>query len=135
MTSIAIDIDKDPDVQLRIDTFSVPTEARPEFEAAMQRSVALLETQPGFRGHLAFEKTTGSSPFNIVTIAVWQSREAVANAVSKVQAHYQSIGYDPRATTARLGISADVANYYAPMRGQSSVAQPGDEVNRTSHRM
>ena len=115
MTPLTIDADTHPDVQLRIDSFTVPAAARAEFEAAMHRSAALLETLPGFLGHLAFEKTSGSSAFNIVTIAVWQSREAMASAVSRVQAHYQSIGYNPRATAERLGITAEIDNRYAPL--------------------
>jgi heme-degrading monooxygenase HmoA len=114
MTSL-IDLDKDPDVHIRLDSYCVPAEARAEFEAGVQRSVALLETLPGFRAHLALAKESGGSAFNIVTIAVWQSREAMANAVSRVQAHYQRLGYDPRESAARLGITADVGNSYVPM--------------------
>jgi enamine deaminase RidA (YjgF/YER057c/UK114 family) len=115
MTPLLIDLDKDPDLQLRIDSYSVPAEARAEFEAGMQRSLAFLETLPGFRGHLACEKAGGASTFNIVTIAVWQNREAIANAVNEVQAYYARIGYDPRERAARLGITADIGNHYVPI--------------------
>lgn len=115
MTSL-IDLDKDPDVHIRLDSYRVPAEARAEFEAGVQRSVALLETLPGFRAHLALAKESAGSAFNIVTIAVWQSREAMANAVREVQAYYQRIGYDPRESAAHLGITAEVGNYYVPIR-------------------
>lgn len=114
MTSLS-DLDKDPDVHIRLDSYCVPNEARAEFEAGVQRSVAFLETLPGFRAHLALAKESGGSAFNIVTIAVWQSSEAIANAVTKVQAYYQRIGYDPREAAARLGITAEVGNYYVPL--------------------
>jgi heme-degrading monooxygenase HmoA len=120
MTPLLIDFDKDPDVQLRIDSYSVPAEARAEFEAGMQRSVAFLETLPGFRGHLACEKASGGSAFNIVTIAVWQNSDAIANAVSEVQAHYARSGYDPRARATQLGITADIGNHYVPITTVSS---------------
>lgn len=115
MTSLIINPQRNPGVQLRIDSFNVPAGARPEFEAGMQRSVAFLETLPGFRGHLAFEKTSGSSAFNIVTIAVWENASALANAVTEVQAYYARIGYNPRESAERLGITADTLNYYVPI--------------------
>ena len=114
MTSL-IDLDKDPDVHIRLDSYCVPAAARAEFEAGVQRSVALLETLPGFRAHLALAKESGGSAFNIVTIAVWQSSEAMANAITHVQAYYQRIGYDPRESAARLGITAEVGNDYVPI--------------------
>jgi heme-degrading monooxygenase HmoA len=69
---ITIDPDKYPDHQFRIDAFSVPEAARDEFEAAMNRNLAFLETVPGFLGHAVFEKADGPSTFNIVTIARWR---------------------------------------------------------------
>jgi hypothetical protein len=88
MTSL-IDLDRDPDVQNRLDSYHVPAGARAEFEADVKRSVVFLETLPGFRAHLALAKTSGPSAFNI---AVWQSGEAMANAIRQVKAHYDSIG-------------------------------------------
>jgi hypothetical protein len=61
MTPLIVDMGQDPDVQLRIDSYSVPAEAQAEFEVAIQGSVAILETLPGFRGHLAFKKASGGS--------------------------------------------------------------------------
>jgi hypothetical protein len=122
MTPFTIDVDADSDLQLLLDSYHVPAEARAEFVAGVQRSVSFLEALPGFRAHLAFEKVSGDSAFNIITIAVWQSREAVANAVGQVQAYYNRIGYDPRETVTRLGITADVGNYYAPIRAATSAA-------------
>jgi hypothetical protein len=132
MTPFTIDVDADSDLQLRLDSFHVPAEARPEFVAGVQRSVSFLETLPGFRAHLAFEKVSGDSAFNIITMAVWQSREAVANAVSQVQAYYERVGYDPRETATRLGITADVGNYYAPIRAASSAAVAAPSADHSS---
>jgi hypothetical protein len=121
MTPLLIDFEKDPDVQLRIDSYSVPAEARAEFEQGMQRSLAFLEALPGFRGHLACVKTSGGSTFNIVTIAVWQNSHAIANAITEVQAHYARIGYDPRVRSAQLGITADIGNHYVPMTADLAI--------------
>jgi heme-degrading monooxygenase HmoA len=110
---IAIDLDADPDLQFRIDNFSVPEEARAEFEQAMHRNLAFLETLPGFRGHLMFEKTDGPTAFNVATIAVWQSREAIEAAGAKVRAYYESIGFDAAALLSRLGIKGEMGNFRA----------------------
>lgn len=115
MASFTLDLDHDPNVQLRIDSFFVPDAARAEFEAVMQRNITFIKTQPGFRWHLAFEKASGNSTFNVVTIAVWESRAAIDNAVAEVRAFYASIGFNPHEFTTRLGITADIGSHYVPM--------------------
>lgn len=119
MTSL-IDLDKDPDVHIRLDSYCVSTEARAEFEAGVQRSVAFLETLRGFRAHMALAKKSGGSAFNIVTIAVWQSSEAMANAVTQVQAYYQRIGYDPRVSHSWLGATPRSPRFACAARTTSS---------------
>jgi heme-degrading monooxygenase HmoA len=115
MHPLTIDLDSNPDVQFRIDAFSVPAAAREEFDAAMRRNLAFLKTLPGFEGHMVFEKTSGPTSFGIVTIAVWKSPEAVTNAGEKVRAYYQSIGFDMQAMIARTGITASLGFYRAPL--------------------
>lgn len=114
MKPVTIDLQAHPHLQFRIDAFSVPAAARPEFEAAMHRNLAFLETLQGFQGHVAFEKTGGPSTFDIVTIAVWESPEAVASAGEKVRAYYQEIGFDMQAMIARWGVTASLGFYRAP---------------------
>jgi heme-degrading monooxygenase HmoA len=82
MPRITIDLQNEPDLHFRIDSFSVPDAARLEFEEAMHRNMAFIEKLPGFLGHLAFEKAGGPSTFNVVTIAVWGSRPASSELVS-----------------------------------------------------
>ena len=80
----------------------------------MRRNLAFLNTVPGFLGHMVFEKADGPSAFNIVTLAVWETREALDNAAAKVRAYYQSIGFDPPAELSRWGVRAELGNYRAP---------------------
>jgi heme-degrading monooxygenase HmoA len=110
---ITIDLETNPNLQFRIDNFFVPEGARAEFEQAMQRNLAFLKTLPGFRGHIVFEKTGGPTAFNVATMAVWQSREAVDAAGAKVRAYYESIGFDAAALMSRLGIKAELGNFHA----------------------
>jgi hypothetical protein len=110
---VTIDLLAHPELQLRIDAFTVPASSRAEFERAMERNFAFIKTLPGFMSHLVFEKTSGPTTFNIVTIAVWESPAAIAAAGEKVRAYYQSIGFDLPAELARLGITASLG-YYRP---------------------
>jgi heme-degrading monooxygenase HmoA len=115
MLPLTIDLHAHPNQQFRIDAFSVPAGARSEFEAAMHQNVAFLEKLPGFKGHMVFEKTSGPTTFDLVTIAVWESPEAMASAGEKVRAYYQSIGFDMRAMIARWGVTASLGYYRAPL--------------------
>ena len=115
---LTIDLLAHPDLQFRIDAFTVPAPSRAEFEALMHRNLAFIATQPGFMNHLVFEKTDGPTTFNLVTVAVWESREAIAAASSEVRAYYERIGFDMPAVLARLGITASLGYYRAPMGRQ-----------------
>jgi heme-degrading monooxygenase HmoA len=114
MPAIQIDLDENPNLYFRIDSFTVPDAARAEFVAAMRRNMAFIETLPGFRGHLVFEKTGGPTSFNLVTIAVWENSEAIEKAGVEVRAYYQKIGFDPPAMMARWGVKGELGNYLAP---------------------
>ena len=108
---LTIDLQAHPDLQFRIDAFTVPESSQDEFESNMHSNLAFIRTLPGFRGHLVFEKTNGPTNFNIVTIAVWENPEAIRAAGEKVHAHYQSIGLDLPATLTRLGVAASLGYY------------------------
>jgi hypothetical protein len=114
MRPVSIDLQAHPDLQFRIDGFSVPAESRGELEAAMRRNLAFLETLPGFLGHAVFERTSGESAFDLVTIAVWESPDAIEAAGEKVRAYYRSIGFDMRAALERWGVKASLGDYRAP---------------------
>jgi hypothetical protein len=117
-----------PGSQYRIDCFDVPTTARSEFEAAMHRNFAFIKTLPGFLWHFVFEKSSGPSRFNVVTIAAWESADAINNAVSAVRQYYQKIGFDPVAATAKWGVAGEIGQYESRDEG---LAQ-GHAINRSS---
>ena len=75
----------------------------------MHRNLTFLETLSGFINHVVFEKAGGPTTFDIVTIAVWESPEAIAAAGEKVRTYYHSIGFDLPAMLTRFGISASSA--------------------------
>ena len=115
---ITIDIQNNPNLHFRIDTFAVPDAAREEFEEAMRRNMAFIKTLPGFLGHVAFEKTGGPTTFNVVTIAVWESKEALDKAADEVRAYYRRIGFDGPAMLAQWGVKAEQGFFSAPREMQ-----------------
>lgn len=110
MTSTSTD-PSNPNLRFRIDGFSVPEAAREEFDAAMRRNLAFIRTLPGFREHLVFEKSGGSTTLNVVTIAVWESQEAIDRAGVHVREHYRAIGFDMPAALARWSVRAELGTY------------------------
>jgi heme-degrading monooxygenase HmoA len=114
MAPFIIDLEHHPELQFRIDNFNVPAAAREEFEAAMHRNLAFLQTLPGFLWHLAFEQTSGDSHYNLVTIAVWESPDALEKAGEAVRAYYQGIGFNLLAMLKQWGVAAERGNYHAP---------------------
>src|SRR5262245_65518761 len=111
MTPFPLDLAKRPALRFRIDSFSVPATARTEFEVAMRRNLRFIHTLPGFLSHVVFEKASGPSNFNIVTIAVWDSPEAIAKAAEAVRAYYAEIGFNPAEAMSQWGVSAEIGQY------------------------
>lgn len=111
---ITIDLERNPQLEFRIDSFQVPEAARPEFEEAMRRNLAFLHTLSGFLGHLAFVKTGGPTTFDVTTIAVWQDHQAIEAAGAQVREYYRRIGFDPAAAMTRWGVRAEIGSFRAP---------------------
>ena len=120
-------LDREPagnsDFIYRIDAFQVPEASRAEFEAAMNRSMAFLRTLPGCRGHQVFMKSAGPSHLDVITMATWESQEAVDRAGERVRAYYRGIGFDPAASMARWGVKAEIGYFRDPSsRGGAAAA-------------
>lgn len=108
---LTIDVQKYPDLQLRIDAFSVPEGARTGFAAATRRSQRFIRGLPGFLGQVTVERTGGRTSFDLITVAAWESREALMQATASARAYYQQIGFDPQAFTNAHGIAAEIGEY------------------------
>ncbi|WP_174489009.1 antibiotic biosynthesis monooxygenase [Myxococcus sp. CA040A] len=112
---LTIDLEQNPDIQFRIDRFSVPDAARPELEAAIHRSTQFLRTQPGFLGHIVLERRNDTSGYNLMTVAAWESPDALDKAGAEARAYYERIGVDVPAMLSRLGVKMERGNYHAPL--------------------
>ena len=95
----------------RVDKFAVPRAAREEFLQRVRETHQVLRQQPGFIRDTLLEQAAGPGRFNIVTIAQWQSQEAIDAARAAVAKAHAKSGFNPAETLARLGIDADIANY------------------------
>jgi hypothetical protein len=102
-----------PNFRYRIDAFQVPEGSRAEFEEAMNRSMRFLLTLPGCRGHAVFVKAAGPTRFDVITVATWESQEAIDRAGDRVRAYYRELGFDPAASMARWGVKAEIG-YFSP---------------------
>lgn len=102
---------QNPQLVYRIDKFVVPNSARCEFTEKVRSTHEFLRTLPGFIQDSVFEKTGGPGEFDFVTIAVWESAEAIEAARKAVMAKHEDIGFSPDEMFARLGIKADLVTY------------------------
>lgn len=97
----------------RVDKFVVPLAAREEFLSRVRATHHVLRRQPGFVRDLLLEQVAGPGRFNLVTIAEWDSQQAIDAARAVVAKAHSEAGFNPQETMARLGIEADIANYQA----------------------
>lgn len=95
----------------RIDKFVVPAEAKDEFVGRVRMTHAVLKSQPGFIQDLVLEQSAGPGQFNFVTLAEWESQEAIENAKVAVMAMHKETQFNAQEMFARLGIKADLGNY------------------------
>jgi heme-degrading monooxygenase HmoA len=102
---------QNPQRLYRIDKFKVPPSVRDQFLTRVRETHGFLSTLPGFVRHSVFEQSSGPGAFNFVTLAEWESAEALEGASKSVAARFEASGFNPQEARARLGIEADVAIY------------------------
>ena len=95
----------------RIDSFSVPQEARAAFMAQLAETQHLLTTQAGCLQNLVLEHESGANQFNMVTVVEWASPEAFAQAKQAMMAARRASGFDAQGFMHKLGVVANMANY------------------------
>jgi heme-degrading monooxygenase HmoA len=90
----------------RVDKFKVPASARAELLDQVEKTHHFLRVLPGFMQDAVLEQTEGPGQFNFVTIAIWESREAIEAARAAVTARHRDAGFNPQEMFSRLGIEA-----------------------------
>lgn len=88
-----------------IDTFVVPEAAKEALVEKDRESARYLRTLPGFVEGSIYEKTSGGSAHNVVTVAVWQDQAAFDNAQKSAAAEFQRVGFNPQEIISRLNVT------------------------------
>lgn len=94
-----------------IDKFLIPAAAKQEFYERMNINRNFIKKLPGFIEDAAYEYTDASGDLICVTVALWESNEALAKAKEAVQAEYKKQGFDAAEMLKRLNIVADRGVY------------------------
>jgi heme-degrading monooxygenase HmoA len=94
-----------------IDKFFVPAAAKQEFYERMRINRQFIKTLPGFVEDDAYEYTDSDGNLTCITIALWESNEALYNAKEAVQSEYRNRGFDPSEMFKRLKIVVDRGVY------------------------
>jgi Antibiotic biosynthesis monooxygenase len=95
----------------RIDTFSLPEAARPEFELRSAQTISLLRRQPGFVRDHWFEKVSGHGSVNLITMVEWEDEASIQSAAQVVRAMHSANGFDAADFVQRHGIIESKAVY------------------------
>jgi predicted ester cyclase len=94
-----------------IDKFLVPAAAKKEFYERMSINRNFIKKLPGFMEDVACEYTDNDGNLVCITVALWESREALNKAKEAVQAEYKKQGFDAAEMFKRLNIIADRGVY------------------------
>lgn len=90
-----------------IDQFIIPAGSFEEFNKRMHINRKFIRTLPGFINDEVYTSTDKDSNVNCITVALWESKEALAKAKEAVQAEYQKQRFDPAEMFKRLHIVAE----------------------------
>ncbi len=94
-----------------IDKFQVPAAAVPEFTQRMGYNRSFIRTLPGFIRDAVYTQTDTDGRLSIVTVAVWENKDALNRAKDAVLAEYQRIGFNPAEFYEKLHIVLDRGIY------------------------
>ena len=97
----------------RLDRFVVPPAAREEFLMRVNQTHEILRAQQGFVQDFLLERPGEDGAAIIVTMVEWDSQETVDRVVPIVQAAHREMGFSPKETIARLGVTAEIGVYQA----------------------
>ncbi len=94
-----------------VDIFVVPEESKPEFLEGAHGVQRFLKTLPGFVEGYLYEKRDQQGRCNYITVAVWESEEALESAKKATAAEFKKRDYDPQETRKKLKIESERAVY------------------------
>lgn len=95
----------------RLDRFVVPPAARDEFLTRVGQTHEILRRQAGFLQDFLLERPGEGGATIVVTMVEWESQDTVDRVVPIVQAAHREMGFNPKETIARLGVTAELGIY------------------------
>jgi len=97
--------------QIFIDKFIVPKDAYKEFIQRMNYNRNFIRKLSGFIEDAAYERNDENGNIIVVTVAIWESQDALTKAKEIVQVEYKRIGFNPVEMFTRLNINMDRGIY------------------------
>ncbi|MDJ1499707.1 ester cyclase [Xanthocytophaga agilis] len=94
-----------------IDKFFVPKAAKEEFHQRVVINRNFIKELPGFVKDVVYEHTDENGNLSCITVATWESQQALDHAKQVVQAEYKKEGFNPFDMFTRLGITMDRSVY------------------------
>lgn len=94
-----------------VDMFSVPTDKKDAFLAQTDIARDVVKQLDGFvEGH-TYELQGDAEQFNILTVVIWQDKQAYENARARVAHEYEQRGFNPLKTVQTMGVQMVRAIY------------------------
>jgi antibiotic biosynthesis monooxygenase (ABM) superfamily enzyme len=94
-----------------IDIFVIPEESKEVFLEKTRTAQSVIKALPGFIEGYVYVKSSGPSQYNVVTTAVWENEDAMANARTAIATSYEKIGFNPQTIMQELGVQVSRATY------------------------
>lgn len=101
----------DSSKQILIDKLIVPPKAVKEFITLLKFNRNFIKELPGFVEDQVYERSDEAGNLIVITIAVWESGDAIKKAKEAVQAEYQKQGFNLQDILKRLHITIDRGIY------------------------
>jgi antibiotic biosynthesis monooxygenase (ABM) superfamily enzyme len=99
---------------VRVNRFSVPEEARPQFMALLERTHRVMRVQPGFVDDMILEQQAGAGILSLITIIRFEGEHVLQPIIAAVARSDREAGIDRQALSRELGVESNVG-FYAPI--------------------
>lgn len=106
---------------VRVNSFSVPNDARDEFMRLVERTHEVIRKQPGYIDDLILERNSGPGPFNLITILQFENENVLQPVIAAVARSDAEAGIDRQALSRRLGVESTIG-FYTPVAAAELLA-------------
>ncbi|OWZ94773.1 hypothetical protein B9J07_03965 [Sinorhizobium sp. LM21] len=97
----------------RINKYTVPAEARPQFVELVDKTLAVIRNQDGYVKDLFLEQHAGPGQFDFITMIEFANADVAPKVAAALVEFDRQLGLDREALMKMLGIRTDFASYRA----------------------